>query len=243
MDINQIKFIHNYLVEYFSDKDDPVSPPGIKDEELLDSSVCRPFMSVGGEDAYPGVYNKAAALFHSVINNHCFYNGNKRCALLSTIVFLGDNGLWITIPNDDELLEFTRKCAAHELTDNRSEEIEYISNYFKENTRKRQAGEHQLTLRDLRDILSGFGYELSDTTGRTINIMRDGKTVMNILQKGSKGKENYDKQYVKKLRKKLKLIPEYGVDSYSFYGDRGFSDTLGNYMKLRDKVMRELAKI
>ena len=243
MDINQVKFIHEYLVDYFEDSDDPVSPPGVKDEDLLDSSVSRPFMSAGGQDAYPGVFHKAAALFHSIINNHCFYNGNKRCALLTAIVYLGDKGWWITIPEDDELFEFTRQAAAHELTEKRSDEIAYISDYFKQNTRKRQAGEHQLTLRDLREILSGFGFEMTDTSGRTIEIIKDGRVRAKILQKGSKGQENYDKKYIKDLRRKLKLVPEYGVDSYTFYGDRGFSDTLGKYMKMRDKVMRDLAKI
>ncbi|MGR2836189.1 type II toxin-antitoxin system death-on-curing family toxin [Vibrio vulnificus] len=94
MDIEQIKYIHEYLVEYFEGSEDPVSPPGIKNEDLLKSAVARPFMSAGGTDAYVGVFNKAAALFHSVINNHCFHNGNKRAALLSALVYLGDNGWW-----------------------------------------------------------------------------------------------------------------------------------------------------
>lgn len=243
MNSEQVEFIHNYLVEYFSKSDDPVSPPGIKDGNLLLSSVSRPFMSAGEQDAYPGVFNKAAALFHSIINNHCFYNGNKRCALLSAIVYLGDEGWWITIPDDDELFEFTRRAAAHELTENRKDEISYISDYFSKNTRKRIAGEHQLTLRDLRVILNGFGFEVSETSGRTINIIKNNKIRARILQKGSKGKEDYDKKYIRDLRRKLKLVPEYDVDSYSFYGDRGFAQTLSKYMGIRDKVMRDLAKI
>ncbi|MBV7262570.1 type II toxin-antitoxin system death-on-curing family toxin [Photobacterium sp. WH24] len=244
MKIEQIKFIHEYLVEYFRHSEDPVSPPGIKNEELLESAVTRPFMSAGGNDAYVGVFNKAAALFHSVINNHCFHNGNKRAALLSSLVYLGDNGWWITIPEDEELFEFTRKAAAHELAQDRNDELGIIANYFQVNTRRRQAGEHQLTLRDLREILYGFGYELSDRVdGRTIDITKNGIFVTSILQKGSKGKENYDKKYIRKLRRQLKLTPEYGVDSYEFYGNKGFSDTLSKYMRMRDKVMRELAKI
>lgn len=243
MNIDQIKYIHDFLVEYFHDSEDPVSPPGIKNESLLESSVSRPFMSAGGEDAYPGVFNKAAALFHSIINNHCFHNGNKRCALLSAMVYLGENGWWITIPSDEELFEFTRKAAAHELVESRDSELSFISEYFRNNTRRRVAGENQLTLRDLKEILIGFGFELSDTVGRTMEVSKNGKHVVSILQKGAKGQENYDKQYIKKLRNKLKLTPEYGVDSYKFYGERGFTDTLGKYMSLRDKVMRELAKI
>jgi death on curing protein len=244
MNIEQIKYIHDYLVRYFEDSEDPVSPPGIKDRNLLESSVTRPFMSAGGSDAYVGVFNKSAALFHSIINNHCFYNGNKRAALLSTLVYLGENGYWVTVPTDDDLFEFTRKTAAHELSESRDEELEMIAKYFEANSRRRTAGEHQLKFGDLRDILSGFGFEISDkVNGRTYDVTKDGVLVTTILQKGAKGKEDYDKQYISKLRKKLKLTSDYGVDSFSFYGDRGFDQTLGKFMNLRHKVMRELAKI
>jgi len=72
MNTKQVIFIHNYLTKYFSDSDDPVSPPGIKNETLLDSAVNRPFMSAGGMDAYDSIFDKAAALFHSLINNPSF---------------------------------------------------------------------------------------------------------------------------------------------------------------------------
>lgn len=243
MELNQIKYIHNYLVDYFKDSDDPVSPPGIKNEELLASAVMRPFTSAGGSDAYVGVFNKAAALFHSVINNHCFHNGNKRAALLSTLVYLGEEGWWVTEPSDDEMFEFTRKAAAHELNQDRNKELEIISTWLKDNSRRRSGGEHPLKLTQLREILGGFGFEVGDCTGRTIDIFRDGEFVLSILQKGGKGKEDYDKQYISRLRKKLKLTSAYGVDSFTFYGERGFDVTLGVFMRIRHKVMRELAKI
>jgi len=243
MNIEELKFIHNHLVEYFATSEDPVSPPGIKNLSLLESAVTRPFMSVGGEDAYTGVFNKAATLFHSIINNHCFHNGNKRAALLSTMVYLGENSFWLVTPTDDELFEFTRKAAAHELSDDRNDELEIISEWLKQGCRRRSGGEHQLKFSDLKEILNGFGFEVSDCYGRTMDITKDGKLVTKILQKGSKGKEDYDKQYVSRLRRTLKLTAEYGVDSYAFYGDRGFDETLNKYIKLRDKVMRELAKI
>lgn len=244
MNLEQIEYIHEYLVRYFSKSEDPVSPPGVKDKSLLESSVTRPFMSAGGKDAYVGVFNKSAALFHSIINNHCFYNGNKRCALLSTLAYLGENGYWVTIPTDDELFEFTRKTAAHEISPSRDDELKMISEFFEQNSRRRKAGEHQLKFSDLKEILSGFGFEVGDKiNGRTYEIIKDGRHVTSILQKGSKGKEDYDKQYVSKLRKKLKLTPDYGIDSFAFYGERGFDQTLGKFMNMRHKVMRELAKI
>jgi death-on-curing protein len=244
MNLEQIVYIHEYLVTYFANKDDPISPAGIKDKQLLESAVVRPFMSVNGEDAYPGIFNKASALFHSLINNHCFYNGNKRAALLSTLAYLGENGYWVTIATDDELFNFTRKTAAHEISSDRNQELSVISDFFKDNSRRREAGEHTLKFNDLKEILNGFGYELGDTAkSGTLEIVQDGKVKVKILKKGRKGKEDYDKIYINQLRKKLKLTPEYGVDSYLFYGDRRYDDTLGKYMGMRYNVMRELAKI
>ena len=245
MNIAEIKYIHEFLVIYFHDKEDPVSPPGIKNEGILESSVQRPFMSVGGQDAYQGVFNKGAALFHSLINNHCFHNGNKRAALLSTLSYLGENGYWVTIPTDDEMFEFTRKAAAHELCESREDELATISAWFKTNSRRRQNGENMLKIHELREILAGFGYQFGNDSnnGRYIELVKDGKVATKILKKGAKGKEDYDKQYIQRLRKTLKLTSPYGVDSFAFYGERGFSQTLGKFMLMRHKVMRELAKI
>lgn len=243
MKVEEVIFIHEYLVDYFADKEDPVSPAGIKNKELLDSAVNRPFMTAGGKDAYVGIYNKSAALFHSVINNHCFHNGNKRAALLSTIVFMSDNGYWLTVPTDDEMFEFTRKAAAHELGCARDEELEVIASWLERNSRRRKNGEHPLKYQQLKEILIGYGFELGDCDGRIIPISKDGIIKTTILQKGSKGKEDYDKQYIQKLHKKLKLTHEYGVDSFDFYGAVGYRDKLHKFMSMRANVMRELAKI
>lgn len=62
MKYEQIKYIHEYLVRFFNESEDPISPPGIKNEETLRSAIARPFMSVGGNDAYKGIFPKAAAM-------------------------------------------------------------------------------------------------------------------------------------------------------------------------------------
>lgn len=243
MNIEQIKKIHLFLTKYFETSEDPISPPGVKDIQLLESSVSRPFMSVGGQDAYKGVFDKAAALFHSIINNHCFYNGNKRTALLTTMVFLGENHYWLNQPADEDLFEFTRKAAAHELAESRNDELKHIALWFQDNSRRRVAGEQPLKYHELKEILSGFGYEINDVVGTTCDIYKEGKFITTIRNKGRKGLEDYDKQYIKTLRRKLKLTPEFGVDSYSFYGDKGLDKSLHSYVKMRESVMRWLAKI
>ncbi len=242
VDVERIKRIHQYLTDYFASDEDPISPPGIKSIELLESSAARPYITVDGDDAYAGVFNKASALFHSIINNHCFYNGNKRTALLSALIYLGENAWWVTGATDEELFEFTRKAAAHELTQDKKEEIYFISEWFKSHSRRRNVGEFNLKFAQLKEILLKFDYELGDCVGRTIDVIKNGVVVTKILQKGSKGQEDYDKQYIKRLRKKLKLSSEYGVDRYVFYGDRGLEEPLSALMKLRHKVIRDLAK-
>ena len=64
----------------------------IRDVGLLDSAVNRPRSSAFGSDAYPTLNLKAAALLHSMTNNHALVDGNKRVAWLSTVVFCDLNG-------------------------------------------------------------------------------------------------------------------------------------------------------
>ncbi len=64
----------------------------VRDVGLLDSAAGRPRASAFGEDAYPNLELKAAALLHSVARNHALVDGNKRLAWLATVVFLDVNG-------------------------------------------------------------------------------------------------------------------------------------------------------
>ena len=53
---------------------------GIRDEGLLRSALARPQASFGGQDLYPNLFEKAAALLESLVRNHPFVDGNKRVA-------------------------------------------------------------------------------------------------------------------------------------------------------------------
>ncbi|MGH9280443.1 MAG: type II toxin-antitoxin system death-on-curing family toxin [Acidimicrobiales bacterium] len=53
-------------------------PPPIRDAGLLGSAAARPQATVFGEDAYPDVWTKAAALLQSIVKNHPLVDGNKR---------------------------------------------------------------------------------------------------------------------------------------------------------------------
>ncbi|UQX01368.1 Fic family protein [Streptomyces sp. RerS4] len=64
----------------------------VRDYGLLDSALARPQASVFGQDAYPDVWQKAAALMESLARNHGLVDGNKRIAWYATWVFLHMNG-------------------------------------------------------------------------------------------------------------------------------------------------------
>jgi len=86
------------------------SPPLVRDAGLLESAAFRPQATVFGSDAYPTVYDKAAALMESLARNHPLVDGNKRLALASVIVFLGMNGVRLVVTND-EAYDFTIEVA------------------------------------------------------------------------------------------------------------------------------------
>lgn len=241
MDASTIIFIHEHLTEFFADKEDPISPPGIKDASTIESAAARPYATAGGRDAYPTPFMKAASLFHSIAGNHSFHNGNKRAALLSTLYFLGEHGYWVDRCDDDEMYEFTRQVAAHEITPDRNDEVACIADWLERNSRRQIKGEKPMKLGVLREALGRFGYELRDL-GKTIEVLKDGQVETTILKKGAQGFEDYDPPYIAELRKRLGLVPEEGVDSARFYGQKGITEELNVFVQLRLDVMKRLAK-
>jgi len=88
----------------------------VGDYGLLQSALARPRASVFGEDAYPDLHRKAAALLHSLARNHALVDGNKRLAWTACRTFLAINGQWISAPEDDRF-EFVIRVATGALPD------------------------------------------------------------------------------------------------------------------------------
>ena len=91
-------------------------PVEVRDVGLLDAAVHRPRASVLGQDAYPDLLTKAAALMHSLAHNHPLVDGNKRLAWLATYVFLAKNGVTLE-PPDDEAYDLVVAVAAGDVDD------------------------------------------------------------------------------------------------------------------------------
>lgn len=75
--------------------------PGIKDAGVIHSAIARPYQSAFGEETYPDIFQKAAAVLESIANNHGFSDGNKRTAMAASALFLFVHDLILSITNEE----------------------------------------------------------------------------------------------------------------------------------------------
>mgnify|MGYP002683246449 CR=1 FL=1 len=87
-------------------------PAPVRDMGLLGSAVARPQATAFGEDAYPDLLTKAAALLQSIVNNHALVDGNKRLGWLATAVFLELNRVEASKVANDDVYDFVMWVAS-----------------------------------------------------------------------------------------------------------------------------------
>ncbi len=100
---------------------------GIRDKNLLESSVESPKSTMFGAFLYETVYDMAAAYLYHLVQNHPFLDGNKRTGAGIALTFLQINKVKLILKQDkyeelvlrvaqgeclqDEISEFFRKCS------------------------------------------------------------------------------------------------------------------------------------
>jgi death on curing protein len=102
--VEQVLFLHMRLVQ------ETGGAYGIRDLPLLQSAVARPQTTFAGVDLYSTIHAKAAALMHSLIQNHALVDGNKRLGAAAAGIFFELNRWRLTATNA-ELEEFTMRVA------------------------------------------------------------------------------------------------------------------------------------
>jgi death on curing protein len=100
---------------------------GLRDRPALEAAVARPAATFGGEDLYPDIAAKAAALMHSLVMNHPFVDGNKRVGAHAAILFLEINSLAADF-TPAELADVTLAAARGEL------DAERLAIWFRQRT-------------------------------------------------------------------------------------------------------------
>lgn len=64
-----------------------------RDSGSISSIVSNVFQSIGAEDAYPSIEEKAANLLYFIVKNHPFVDGNKRSGAYAFVWFLRNAGI------------------------------------------------------------------------------------------------------------------------------------------------------
>lgn len=80
----EVNQIHKILIQKFGGSD------GIRDLNLSDAAINRPYATFGGQELYPNPSEKAAAIFESIVKNHPFADGNKRTGYVLLRMILMD---------------------------------------------------------------------------------------------------------------------------------------------------------
>ncbi|MDQ2751821.1 MAG: type II toxin-antitoxin system death-on-curing family toxin, partial [Bacteroidota bacterium] len=73
----------------------------VRDMNLLESAIARPFQSFGDVTFYPTPFEKAAAIIESIVKNHPFIDGNKRTGFLAGYALLYRDKIQINASQDE----------------------------------------------------------------------------------------------------------------------------------------------
>jgi death on curing protein len=122
LSIGQVRALHAQQVRQYG------GGTGLRDRGALESALARPAVTFGGEDLYPDMSDKAAALMHSLALNHPFVDGNKRVAAFAAIVFVESNGQEF-LATPDELVATTLVVAEGKMA------VEALAIWFRQRLR------------------------------------------------------------------------------------------------------------
>ena len=125
LSLEQVLEIHAYQARRFG------GSARLRDRGGLEAAIARPQMVFGGEDLYPEIPAKAAALMHSLVMNHPFVDGNKRVGAHATLLFLRANEMEFGI-SPAELAEVTLSLARGELS------VEALTVWLRQRVRRRE---------------------------------------------------------------------------------------------------------
>ena len=101
---------------------------GLRDRGALESALARPAATFGGEDLYPDIADKAAALMQSLALSQPFVDGNKRVAAFAETLFAESNG-YEFLATPDELVATTPAVAGGKMA------VEALAIWFRQRLR------------------------------------------------------------------------------------------------------------
>ena len=94
--LDEVLDLHARLLEQFGGAE------GVRDLPALESAIAQPHQTFDGNELYPSIPAKAAALGFFLVRNHPFVDGNKRVAHAALEVTLILNGFELAAPVDEQ---------------------------------------------------------------------------------------------------------------------------------------------
>lgn len=94
LDLAEVLEIHRDQIQRYG------GDPGIRDLDLLQSSVAMPAAGFGGQYLHGDLFEMAAAYLFHIVQNHPFVDGNKRTGAVAALVFLELNGVDLNVVED-----------------------------------------------------------------------------------------------------------------------------------------------
>lgn len=245
---------------------EPVSPPGIKNEHLLESAVSRQTVGSGDYYKYSNVFSNCATLVFGLVKNHSFHNGNKRIGFLAMIKHLYLNG-YVISPNikHKEIYELLRTLANSSLTEHAEEyfkhfykqtkkakwtdqtSIDYITLWLKKRTEHKNTKikPRSIPVNDLTRILKVKNLTI-DFNGKHLSVSKQTSFIDNVLFKKAFKREYLIKDYknvplgiIEQIRTEFGISFQDGVDNSTFFNE---DDLLNNEIMAYKKIIYKLAK-
>jgi death-on-curing family protein len=245
---------------------EPVSPPGVKNMNMLESAVSRQLVGSNDYYKYSNIYENCATLVFGIINNHPFHNGNKRTAFLALLKHLYVNGYVIRpFIQHKEIYELLRTLAGHTLQEHAqiynkhfykqhknlkwSDEIQikYLAQWLRQNTEYKNVKVRPkfIPVNELESILKIKNFTASFSR-KYLTVSKKNSFFQDLF-----GKSSYKKSYlvkdfkniplstIEQIRDDFKVSFQDGVDNSMFYNDE---DILTNEIISYKRIIYKLAK-
>ena len=212
---------------------------GPRESDLLHSAVYRQFVASAGKDKWPDPFQKAATLVFGIVNDHPFYDANKRTGLLVYLYALHKMKRIPTVSQkqlEDLMVEIAEgslyKYPRQKELARRNDDADvlFVADYFRRNSRELDSRYYCITYHELDSRLREFGFRLCNPHKNFIDVARVDLTrgflgigggkerVVKIAQIGFPGwKSQVGKGAIASVRRATKLTPEKGIDSATFF--------------------------
>lgn len=260
LSVDDVLKSHFLIANHFYLEGEGIGGIGPKSTELLESSVFRQAVSLGGVMKWERIFDVTATLFYGIIKNHAFHDANKRTAFLTALFQLYQNGFCpkshekefedlTVLVAEDNLAKFSRyrELVRRGVDD---PEVRFISKWLQQNSRRLDNFKRSVTFRELEVILKRYGFYLEEPGDNHINVIRYVERRTGIFGLGAKKEERtrygrigfpgwsrqVSKSTLHHVRQVTSLSAKDGVDSAAFFD--GVDDVQSLIATYNEPLMR-----